>query len=52
MKAKEPDPARIERMKRVVPKGRIIVEKMPPLKGEVLEPISFRDLGLSERKAA
>jgi hypothetical protein len=39
-------------MKRLVPKGTIKIVELPPMKGETLAPISARDLGLGERKAA
>jgi len=43
---------RLARLKRAVPKGAIRVVKMEPLKGEELSPLSPRDLGVGERKAA
>jgi hypothetical protein len=45
-------PERLARLKRVVPKGAIRVVKITPLRGEELQPLSPRDLGLRERRAA
>ena len=49
---KEVTAERIARLKRCVPKGMIKVFELPPLKGEALQPITAKDLGLGERKAA
>lgn len=48
----EPTRERIARIKSLVPKGKVQIVALPPLKGETLSPISARDLGLGERKAA
>jgi hypothetical protein len=45
-------PERLARLKRNVPKGMIKIEKLPPFHGETLQPVSVKELGVSERKAA
>jgi hypothetical protein len=49
---KEVAPGRIARLKRSVPKGMIKVIELPPIKGDRLQPISAKELGLGERSAA
>jgi hypothetical protein len=45
-------PERLARLKRSVPKGMIKMQELPKLQGETLQPVTVKDLGLGERKAA
>ena len=45
-------PERLARVKKTAPRGKITHVEPPPVKGLVLEPITYRDLGLEEKKAA
>jgi hypothetical protein len=47
-------PERVEAFRRKVPKGKIRVIELPPLRGEMLEPITWAALGLEpgRRRAA
>ena len=45
-------PEQIARLKRAVPKGQIKVVELPPFAGQELQPLSAKDLGTAERKAA
>ncbi len=45
-------PERRARVKKAVPRGKITRVEPAPVKGLVLEPITYRDLGLVEKKVA
>lgn len=49
---KDVSPERIARLKRFVPKGMIKVIELAPIKGAEVQPVTAKDLGLGERKAA